>query len=427
MCFNIGFLLCYSISAMKPTRRKTTFLDNIASIFSVNYNKRKSGLSDEELKIVDQKVVDKELNVDFVLSIIFIALGIFYLTLDISTGAYVKVDRLYVVLSVFSIVNLITAALLMILYRVLTNAGKIKTTKYNVPVCFVFYLMVMVTVMIFFYKDLRYVSESHEYFFSYSVFFLSLYSFSPFYYFWGWLFFFIVQLVFPCLLGFFAGANLTFWSTYQIMIIIEVLNVAGLLVRTENCRSTIDYVQKEKNNAQLKEISFKDELTKAFNRHALALDLKRLSEYKGSDSFYVIMMDIDDFKFFNDSFSHVKGDECLCLIMSSVNNIISEESLRIYRYGGEEFLIIRPGDLDSTIKLASQIRETVYKLKIDTPKDKSTHPFVSTSIGINKIQIDSHLNIESLINGVDKSLYYSKEHGKNCCSYNEKIVDPSDK
>ena len=138
-------------------------------------------------------------------------------------------------------------------------------------------------------------------------------------------------------------------------------------------------------------------------------------------------MDIDDFKFFNDSFSHVKGDECLCLIMSSVNNIISEESLRIYRYGGEEFLIIRPGDLDSTIKLASQIRETVYKLKIDTPKDKSTHPFVSTSIGINKIQIDSHLNIESLINGVDKSLYYSKEHGKNCCSYNEKIVDPSDK
>ena len=87
-------------------------------------------------------------------------------------------------------------------------------------------------------------------------------------------------------------------------------------------------------NGALEEIANHDNLTRLKNRHALS---QNMPYYIGKE-ICIAMLDINKFKFFNDTYGHKKGDEILCLVADILTQALSDAD--IYRYGGDEFLII---------------------------------------------------------------------------------------
>jgi diguanylate cyclase (GGDEF)-like protein len=125
------------------------------------------------------------------------------------------------------------------------------------------------------------------------------------------------------------------------------------------------------------------------------------------------MMDIDNFKLYNDTYGHLAGDDCLKLISGAIHDTIKRESDFIARYGGEEFAIVLFGVESATAAdLAENIREHVSGLKI--PHSASTvSDWVTVSIGVVSCVPEPSVSPDNMIGSADKALYAAKSHGKN--------------
>ncbi len=163
----------------------------------------------------------------------------------------------------------------------------------------------------------------------------------------------------------------------------------------------------------LKELSITDSLTGLFNRRYF--EERFFEEIQRSKrhnlSFSLAMIDIDDFKLFNDSEGHLAGDE----VLKQVANI-AKDSLRIIdviaRFGGEEFAVIMPQtEKDEALLVTERIRKSVGGSLRRTwnvfPKD-----CITVSIGIASFPYDG-TNRKDLIQNADKALYKAKMRGKN--------------
>ncbi len=154
-----------------------------------------------------------------------------------------------------------------------------------------------------------------------------------------------------------------------------------------------------------------DPLTKTYNRRVLIKDLEEILEVgreKNLDM-QIIMFDADDFKKINDTFGHIAGDKTLIYITRLIQNSI-RKGIRIYRYGGEEFIIIlnRTTETDG-IKVAERIIKNAYESKL-LYKGNTIH--LTLSAGIAKhIKSDC---AETIIDRADNALYLAKKAGKNC-------------
>ncbi len=162
----------------------------------------------------------------------------------------------------------------------------------------------------------------------------------------------------------------------------------------------------------LKELSVTDSLTGLFNRRYF--EERFFEELNRSDrhnlSFSLSMIDIDDFKLFNDSEGHLAGDE----ILKSIANI-AKDCLRvsdvIARFGGEEFAVIMPQtEREEAILVSERIRKSI---KEQIPVTWSTFPrkSITVSIGIATFPYDGKERKE-LIRNADKALYMAKMEGK---------------
>jgi len=127
-----------------------------------------------------------------------------------------------------------------------------------------------------------------------------------------------------------------------------------------------------------------------------------------SHDFSLLMLDIDFFKSFNDSYGHDFGDEVLMKFANLLKENIREIDI-LCRYGGEEFIILLPQTkVDEAIISAQRIIDNCRKLRIDTKKSMSK---VTVSIGVTQI-IDSDTNIEDIIKRTDEALYLAKQNGR---------------
>ena len=151
-----------------------------------------------------------------------------------------------------------------------------------------------------------------------------------------------------------------------------------------------------------------DPLTKVYNRYALQEHLKVILE-KGILDFeiFVLMIDLDNFKQINDRFGHVAGDKVLIFIAKLFKKALRDCD-RVYRFGGEEFIIVlNRTDLEGAKLVAERLLSLCRNNK---PLFQNQQIPVTLSIGLTKvITADS---IDAIIDRSDKALYRAKNNGK---------------
>ena len=160
--------------------------------------------------------------------------------------------------------------------------------------------------------------------------------------------------------------------------------------------------QLEKSNEKLHSISFYDELSCVKNRNALRADW---SEYNGH-ILSVMMMDIDDFKYFNDTFGHTVGDNVIKEVATLLIKYFGVE--HCYRIGGDEFLIISGYGKKSFEERISSLRKDLTKYRI---KEADVSPTISC--GIYRGVCDYENDLRVLKDIADELLYKVKKTGKN--------------
>lgn len=176
-----------------------------------------------------------------------------------------------------------------------------------------------------------------------------------------------------------------------------------------------DITEKKKSEYDLKEKMFRDPLTKAYNRHALDNKLPdRLNEVKIKGLISCIaIMDIDNFKYINDTFGHKAGDSVLKYLATRVKKELREDDLLI-RTGGDEFLIYLHdiSDEKNALNFIKRIFEKIsgsYRL---TDENNGSYKLdVSCSIGASFFPRDGE-KVESLMAKADAALYKAKNRGK---------------
>lgn len=154
-----------------------------------------------------------------------------------------------------------------------------------------------------------------------------------------------------------------------------------------------------------------DPLTKVHNRRALMNDLQEVLSF-GEDrdlDVHLLLLDADDFKSINDSFGHIAGDKTLIYLAKLLQSSL-RRGTRVYRYGGEEFIII----LNRTEHVEA-IR-TVERILKETSESKlfykGNNIHLTLSAGITSHQKGD--TPETFIDRADKGLYRAKDDGKNC-------------
>ncbi len=172
-------------------------------------------------------------------------------------------------------------------------------------------------------------------------------------------------------------------------------------------------------NEVLRDIATTDPLTNIYNRSyfdkSMLLEWKRGQRDKTPLS--LIMLDIDHFKPYNDTYGHQAGDECLCQVADTIHNQCKRPADIVCRYGGEEFSIILPNtDKEGSKHIAEQILTSIIDLKI--PHENSTiSDYITVSMGIHSCIPDKNNSIRELILHADQALYEAKNAGRNQIKY----------
>ena len=166
---------------------------------------------------------------------------------------------------------------------------------------------------------------------------------------------------------------------------------------------------------QLESLATTDPLTSCANRRRYeeVLDTEWKLAIRNQTPISMLMIDVDDFKAYNDNYGHGKGDECLIAIGKMLTKSLSRPTDIVARYGGEEFAIIMPNtDNEGAVYLAKKILATLKELKIEHAYS-SVENFVTLSIGVASItNATISKQKDCLANQADKALYKAKETEK---------------
>lgn len=173
----------------------------------------------------------------------------------------------------------------------------------------------------------------------------------------------------------------------------------------------VDIDRAKKSEQQLTARASYDALTELYNRETVESQINNeitLSEARKSEM-AVLFVDVDDFKHFNDKYSHATGDQVLKFVARTVNNIVGEYGFA-GRYGGDEFIAcVRNAEVNDPARAAQDI---IARLDEGFTCDSGDLLKVSVSIGIALIKDDYNTRVEYLIGKADDAMYAVKKSGK---------------
>ena len=169
---------------------------------------------------------------------------------------------------------------------------------------------------------------------------------------------------------------------------------------------------------QLANMSMIDGLTGIANRRRfddhIEQELRRASRNKAPLA--LLLLDIDDFKAYNDTYGHARGDDCLRNVAQEIKNFLRRPSDLVARYGGEEFAVVLPDTPpEAADMLAEKIRAGIEALNIPHKAARAAD-HVTVSIGAAICPPDALLTKSQLIEAADAQLYTSKRAGRNRAS-----------
>ena len=166
----------------------------------------------------------------------------------------------------------------------------------------------------------------------------------------------------------------------------------------------------------IENISLTDGLTGIGNRRRFDQTVKAEWNHarRAKDDFSMLLLDIDRFKLFNDTYGHLNGDVCLKTIAGVIGDSLERGSDTVFRWGGEEFAVLLPcTHIEGAMKVAERIRKRVAATPI---RHGGGTVSVTISIGVGSI-VPSDAGFEESFAefsaGIDRALYRAKENGRN--------------
>ena len=173
----------------------------------------------------------------------------------------------------------------------------------------------------------------------------------------------------------------------------------------------------QRENLELKQHSTIDSLTKIANRRAFDafLDTALDQAHRHKLNIALILLDVDNFKLFNDTYGHIAGDDALKKIAGEVSSVMRQSGDLFARYGGEEFAVVMPlTNLLSAEGLAKRMFKAMQRASIAFPENKPESQLtVSMGIVSANFSDDFLTSSRELINQAYNNLYKAKAEGKN--------------
>ncbi|MDZ8136400.1 MAG: PAS domain S-box protein [Nostoc sp. DedQUE04] len=200
-----------------------------------------------------------------------------------------------------------------------------------------------------------------------------------------------------------------YWQAFEVNLLQQLASQVAIAIH-----QSVLYQQVQAANEELQRLATLDGLTQIANRRRfdqyLEAEWQRLKREQLSLS--LILLDVDFFKLYNDTYGHLGGDDCLRQLASALKNIVKRPADLVARYGGEEFAIILPNtEIQGAIYVAQTIRQAVRDLAIPHAQSRVCDR-VTVSLGVVSIVPNSEISPTDLINAADKALYVAKQQGR---------------
>ena len=173
-----------------------------------------------------------------------------------------------------------------------------------------------------------------------------------------------------------------------------------------------------KANEQLQKLSRIDALTNIANRRVF--DETVMTEWRRANRLglplSLLILDIDNFKTYNDKLGHAAGDQCLRKIAATLSQVERRAGTLFARYGGEEFVLLLPGqNQQAAVNNAQRLLNAMHNLALPFPSEsKKDKPIVTVSIGVSTIIPSQTTTYGNFFKHVDTALYQAKAEGKDC-------------
>ena len=198
-------------------------------------------------------------------------------------------------------------------------------------------------------------------------------------------------------------------STYGLVVDGAIIVVTFLLIG-----ALLLLVSLLRQSKKLQKQSRTDALTRLGNRRAFDEQLAQQMEFslRHGVPLQMLLLDVDNFKKYNDTYGHAMGDQVLASIGKSLNNSFKRRNDQTFRIGGEEFACLyQVKELTDAIKMAEEVANDIRKLAI--PHEKNTpSEIVTVSCGLVHVKGDPSVNVDILYKAADRALYSAKEKGR---------------
>jgi diguanylate cyclase (GGDEF)-like protein len=182
---------------------------------------------------------------------------------------------------------------------------------------------------------------------------------------------------------------------------------------------TLDMEESQKKleelNIQLQEWSMVDGLTGVSNRRHFDdyLSSQLILSTQDDTPLTLLMIDLDNFKLYNDNYGHIQGDFCLQEVVQAIKLSLSLQEGLVARYGGEEFAVVLPNcSKEDSIIIAQKLCAVVQQLQIPHTMSEVAD-VVTISIGATTMSSEADKKYKKLIHSADQNLYKAKREGKN--------------
>lgn len=197
-------------------------------------------------------------------------------------------------------------------------------------------------------------------------------------------------------------------------LLVYIISAFELASDLRNRQTSADYERERLHVEQLKVLSITDPLTGLFNRrHFMEISHKLVARMRAEKTELIMfILDVDDFKLYNDTYGHQQGDRALETIANVVKSYSCHGDCTMFRLGGEEFAgLILAKDASKVLDSLEHLRQSVQLKNIE--HTKSRLGLLSVSMGVKIVHPEDEFAIDDIYKMADIALYQAKASGRN--------------